>query len=120
MARQRMMQDVPTADVVVTNPTHFAVALKYDEKRMRAPVVVAKGADAIAMKIREVAGEHAVPIFEAPPLARVLYRNVDIGDEIPATLYVAVAQILTYVFQLRVAKRAGQQPPPRPDVSVSE
>lgn len=120
LARQRMMQDVPKADVVVTNPTHFAVALKYDEKRMRAPIVVAKGADVIAAKIREVAGEHAVPIFEAPPLARVLYRNVDIGDEIPGTLYVAVAQILTYVFQLRVAKRAGQQPPPKPDVEVKE
>lgn len=120
LARQRMMQDVPKADVVVTNPTHFAVALKYDEKRMRAPIVVAKGADVIAAKIREVAGEHAVPIFEAPPLARVLYRNVDIGDEIPGTLYVAVAQILTYVFQLRVAKREGQQPPPKPDVEVKE
>ena len=107
LARQRMMQDVPKADVIVTNPTHFAVALQYDEKRMRAPIVVAKGADLIAARIREIAGEHAVPIFEAPPLARVLYRNVDIGDEIPATLYVAVAQVLTYVFQLRVAKRAG-------------
>lgn len=120
VARRRMMQEVPKADVVVTNPTHFAVALKYDEKRMRAPIVVAKGADVIAAKIREVAGENAVPIFEAPPLARVLYRNVDIGDEIPATLYVAVAQILTYVFQLKVAKRAGQQPPPKPDVEVAE
>ena len=87
---------------------------------MRAPIVVAKGADLIAAQIREVAGEHAVPIFEAPPLARVLYRNVDIGDEIPSTLYVAVAQVLTYVFQLRVAKRAGQQPPPKPDVEVQE
>ena len=104
LARQRMMQEVPKADVVVTNPTHFAVALKYDEKRMRAPIVVAKGADEIAAKIREVAGEHKVPIFEAPPLARVLFRNVDIGDEIPATLYIAVAQILTYVFQLKVGQ----------------
>jgi flagellar biosynthetic protein FlhB len=116
LARQRMMQEVPKADVVVVNPTHFAVALKYDEKRMRAPIVVAKGVDLVAAKIREVAGEHAVPIFEAPPLARVLYRNVEIGDEIPSALYVAVAQILTYVFQLRVAKRAGRQPPPKPDV----
>jgi len=115
LARQRMMQEVPKADVVVTNPTHFAVALKYDEKRMRAPIVVAKGADEIAAKIREVAGEHKVPIFEAPPLARVLFRNVDIGDEIPATLYVAVAQILTYVFQLKVGQK-----PPRPDVQVQE
>jgi len=120
VARRRMMQEVPKADVIVTNPTHFAVALKYDEKRMRAPIVVAKGVDVIAARIREVAGENAVPIFEAPPLARVLYRNVDIGDEIPATLYIAVAQILTYVFQLKVAKRAGQQPPPKPDVSVEE
>lgn len=120
LARQRMMQEVPKADVVVVNPTHFAVALKYDEKRMRAPIVVAKGVDVIAAKIREVAGEHAVPIFEAPPLARVLYRNVEIGEEVPSGLYVAVAQILSYVFQLRVAKRAGQQPPPKPDVSVTE
>jgi flagellar biosynthetic protein FlhB len=120
VARRRMMQEVPKADVVVVNPTHFAVALKYDDKRMRAPIVVAKGVDVIAAKIREVAGEHAVPIFEAPPLARVLYRNVDIGDEIPSTLYVAVAQILTYVFQLKVAKRAGHQAPPKPDVTVEE
>lgn len=120
MARQRMMQDVPKADVVVTNPTHFAVALRYDEKRMRAPIVVAKGVDLIATRIREVAGEHAVPIFEAPPLARALYRNVEIGSEVPATLYVAVAQVLSYVFQLRVAKRSGQQPPPKPDVEVAE
>jgi flagellar biosynthesis protein FlhB len=115
LARQRMMQEVPKADVVVTNPTHFAVALKYDEKRMRAPIVVAKGADEIAAKIREVAGEHKVPIFEAPPLARVLFRNVDIGEEIPATLYIAVAQILTYVFQLKVGQK-----PQRPDIEVQE
>jgi flagellar biosynthesis protein FlhB len=120
MARQRMMQDVPKADVIVTNPTHFAVALRYDEKRMRAPIVVAKGADLIAARIREIATEHSVPIFEAPPLARVLYKNVDIGGEIPATVYQAVAQVLTYIFQLRVAKRSGFQPPPRPDVTVAE
>jgi len=119
-ARQRMMQDVPKADVIVTNPTHFAVALRYDEKRMRAPIVVAKGVDLVAARIREVAAEHNVPIFEAPPLARVLYRNVDIGGEIPSAVYQAVAQVLTYVFQLRVAKRSGFQPPPRPDVTVEE
>jgi flagellar biosynthetic protein FlhB len=106
--------------VVVTNPTHFAVALRYDEKRMRAPIVVAKGVDLLAARIREVATENNVPIFEAPPLARVLYRNVDIGGEIPSTVYQAVAQVLTYVFQLRVAKRSGFQPPPRPDVTVEE
>ena len=120
MARQRMMQDVPKADVIVTNPTHFAVALRYDEKRMRAPIVVAKGVDLVAARIREIATENNVPIFEAPPLARVLYRNVDIGGEIPSTVYQAVAQVLTYVFQLRVAKRSGFQPPPRPDVTVEE
>lgn len=120
MARQRMMQDVPKADVIVTNPTHFAVALRYDEKRMGAPIVVAKGVDLVAARIREIATENNVPIFEAPPLARVLYRNVDIGAEIPSTVYQAVAQVLTYVFQLRVARRSGFQPPPRPDVTVEE
>jgi flagellar biosynthetic protein FlhB len=120
MARQRMMQDVPKADVIVTNPTHFAVALRYDEKRMRAPVVVAKGVDLVAARIREIANEHAVPIFEAPPLARVLYKNVDIGGEVPASVYVAVAQVLSYIFQLRAARRSGMQPPPRPTVEVTE
>lgn len=120
MARQRMMQDVPHADVIVTNPTHFAVALKYDEKRMRAPVVVAKGADVIAARIRELATEHAVPIFEAPPLARVLYKNVDIGGEVPASLYVAVAQVLSYIFQLRTYRRSGGNPPAPPVVDVTE
>jgi flagellar biosynthetic protein FlhB len=120
VARRRMMQEVPKADVIVTNPTHFAVAIRYDEKRMRAPVVVAKGADEIAARIREVAGEHAVPIFEAPPLARVLFRSVDLGDEIPSSLYVAVAQVLTYIFQLKAAKRAGMRPPAKPTVDVAE
>jgi flagellar biosynthesis protein FlhB len=120
MARQRMMQDVPKADVIVTNPTHFAVALKYDDKRMRAPVVVAKGVDVVAARIREVATEHSVPIFEAPPLARVLYKNVDIGGEVPASLYVAVAQVLSYIFQLRTARRTGAQAPQPPVVDVSE
>ena len=120
MARGRMMQDVPKADVIVTNPTHFAVALRYDERGMRAPIVVAKGADVIAARIREIAGENAVPIFEAPPLARMLYRNVDIGHEIPANLYVAVAQILSYIFQLKASKQAGYPPPPKPTVQVEE
>ena len=120
MASQRMMQDVPKADVIVTNPTHYAVALRYDDKRMRAPVVVAKGVDLVAARIREIATEHAVPIFEAPPLARVLHRNVDIGDEVPSSLYVAVAQVLSYVFQLRVAQRSGVQPPAKPVVDVAE
>jgi flagellar biosynthetic protein FlhB len=116
MARRRMMQEVPKADVVVVNPTHFAVALRYDEKRMRAPVVVAKGADLIAARIREIATENSVPIFEAPPLARVLYRNAEIGGEIPTSLYTAVAQVLTYIYQLKTAKRDGLLPPTPPSI----
>ena len=85
-----------------------------------APIVVAKGVDAIAARIREIGGEHNVQIFEAPPLARVLYKNVDIGGEVPSHLYVAVAQVLSYIFQLRVAKRSGMQPPERPVVEVAE
>ncbi len=113
-ARRRMMQEVPKADVVITNPTHFAVALRYDERRMRAPIVLAKGADLIAARIREVATEHRVPLFEAPPLARALFRGVEMGGEIPATLYVAVAQVLTYIYQLKTARSHGMQPPEPP------
>jgi flagellar biosynthesis protein FlhB len=116
IAKRRMMQDVPKADVVITNPTHFAVALRYDEKRMRAPIVVAKGADVIAAKIREVATDNLVPIFEAPPLARALFKSVEIGGEIPASLYVAVAQVLTYIYQLKTAHRSGANPPNKPDI----
>lgn len=119
MAQRRMMTDVPKADVVVTNPTHYAVALKYDDKRMRAPIVVAKGKDLVAARIREIANENDVPIFEAPPLARALHKSVDIGREIPGTLYVAVAQVLSYVFALR-ALRPGSMPPERPVVQVQE
>jgi len=114
LARGRMLQDVPTADVIVTNPTHFAVALRYDENKNRAPLVVAKGTELLAAKIREVATEHGVPIVEAPPLARALYKSVDIGREVPAALYVAVAQVLTYVFQLRAARERGASPPAAP------
>jgi len=114
LAKGRMLQEVPKADVVITNPTHFAVALRYDEKRMRAPIVVAKGTELIAAKIREVATENNVPIVEAPPLARALYRSVDLGREVPAALYVTVAQVLTYVYQLRTARERGATPPPQP------
>lgn len=116
MARRRMMHEVPKADVVVVNPTHFAVALRYDESRMRAPFVVAKGTDLIAARIREIATEHSVPIFEAPPLARALYQSVEIGSEIPATLYVAVAQVLTYIYQLKAARTCGVRPPEPPAI----
>ncbi|HZW20275.1 flagellar biosynthesis protein FlhB [Noviherbaspirillum sp.] len=115
MAKRRMMSEVPTADVVVTNPTHYAVALKYTEGKMRAPVVVAKGADEVAAKIREIAIEHKVAMLEAPPLARALYRHTELGDEIPAKLYTAVAEVLAYVFQLRVYKQHGGVQPKAPD-----
>jgi flagellar biosynthetic protein FlhB len=118
LARRRMMQELPKADVVVTNPTHFAVALKYDDGRMRAPRVVAKGVDVIAMQIRQVAAGHRIPMVEAPPLARALYATTDLGREIPASLYVAVAQVLAYVFQLRQAVAAGDVPPAPPSPQV--
>ena len=116
IARRRMMQEVPKADVVVTNPTHFAVALRYDEKQDFAPVVLAKGADDVAARIREVAREHGVPTVSAPPLARALFRHVDIGRQIPHALFVAVAQVLTYVFQLKLARRRGYAPPRPPEI----
>jgi flagellar biosynthesis protein FlhB len=101
LARRRMMHKVPTADVVIVNPTHFAVALKYDPKKMRAPVVLAKGVDLVAQNIRRIAEEHRVPVFEAPRLARALYRSTDLNKEIPNGLYVAVAQVLSYIFRVR-------------------
>jgi len=107
VARRRMMSEIPTADVVVTNPTHYAVALKYSEGKMGAPRVVAKGADAVAARIRELAAEHGVPLLEAPPLARALFRHTELGDEIPAKLYAAVAEVLAYVFQLRHFQQVG-------------
>jgi flagellar biosynthetic protein FlhB len=119
LARRRMMSEVPKADVVVTNPTHFAVALRYDDKRMRAPIVVAKGADLVAARIREIATENNVPIFEAPPLARALFRSVDLNREVPANLYVAVAQVLTYVYQLKAARTSGAVPPTPPTIDPS-
>src|SRR6202046_246059 len=100
-ARRGMMHKVPTADVVIVNPTHFAVALKYDPKKMRAPVVLAKGIDLVAHNIRRIAEEHRVPVFEAPRLARALYRSTDLNKEIPNGLYVAVAQVLSYIFRVR-------------------
>jgi len=120
MARKRMMQEVPKADVVVTNPTHFAVALRYDEKRMRAPIVVAKGQDLIAARIREIALEHKVAIVEAPPLARALHALCELGDPIPTRLYAAVAKVLTYVYQLRTARRYGGPHPTAPTIDVPE
>jgi flagellar biosynthetic protein FlhB len=114
MAQRRMMADVPTADVVVTNPTHYAVALKYTDGAGGAPRVVAKGTDEVAARIRELAKENNVALLEAPPLARALHKHTEIGDEIPEALYSAVAEVLAYVFQLRSYKNGGGAHPDRP------
>jgi flagellar biosynthetic protein FlhB len=111
MVKRRMMAEVPRADLVVMNPTHYAVALKYEEGTMSAPRVVAKGADLIAMQIRDLAKEHKVPVLQAPMLARALYAHADIDREIPMALYSAVAQVLAYVYQLRAAM-TGRAPMP--------
>ena len=118
LSKRRMMQAVATADVVVTNPTHYAVALKYDPARMRAPRVIAKGRDLIAVEIRRRAEEARVPLFEAPVLARVLYGSTELGREIPAGLYLAVAQVLSYLFQVKTlsATRAARLKRPMPQV----
>jgi flagellar biosynthetic protein FlhB len=119
MARKRMLAAIPTADLVVMNPTHYAVALKYDEATMGAPRVVAKGLDLLALRIRDLATENRVPVLEAPPLARALYANTEVDQEVPVALYSAVAQVLAYVFQLRNAL-AGRSPLPGnlPDLDV--
>ena len=114
MARRRMMAEIPTADVVVTNPTHYSVALKYSDNKMRAPVVVAKGSHLLAAKIKEIAKENNVPILEAPPLARALHKHCDLGHAIPEALYTAVAEVLAYVYQLRRYKQVGGQYPQEP------
>src|SRR5262249_16454542 len=101
IAMQRIRQAVPKADVIVTNPTHFSIALKYDSNKMRAPKVVAKGADELAFLIRELAIANAVPIVERPPLARALYWGVEVGREIAPQFYEAVAEVLAYVYRIR-------------------
>lgn len=117
-ARRRMMAEVPKADVIVTNPTHFAVALVYKDG-MSAPQVVAKGRGEIAAKIREVGAQHNVPLLEAPPLARALFRWAEIGEQIPVRLYAAVAEVLAYVFQLnRYRQEGGQYPLPPKNIEV--
>ncbi|HEY8394642.1 MAG TPA: EscU/YscU/HrcU family type III secretion system export apparatus switch protein [Thermaerobacter sp.] len=114
LARQRMLHEVPRADVVVTNPTRYAVALRYDPATMAAPVVVAKGRGTLATRIRALAEEHGVPIMEEPPLARALYQAVEVGQEIPEELYAAVAEVLAFVWRLRgyAVPAAGPQPAP--------
>ena len=115
MARRRMMKAVPVADIVVMNPTHYAVALKYDQQALGAPRVVAKGTDRLAMRIRDLARDAGVPVLEAPPLARALYTHVEIDAEVPAMLFAAVAQVLAWVYQLRGAPTMNVRPP---DVNV--
>ena len=114
IARRRMMTEVPKADVVVTNPTHFAVALQYADGEMRAPKVVAKGVNLVAARIREIAAENNVPLLEAPPLARALYHNVELNREIPGPLYGAVAEVLAWVYQLRRFNTEGGVAPVAP------
>jgi len=116
-AQRRMMAEVPQADVIVTNPEHFSVALRYNQSTDRAPVVVAKGVDHMAMKIREVAREHDIYIVPAPPLARALYHSTELEQQIPDGLFTAVAQILAYVFQLKQYRKRGGQ---RPNLKSSE
>lgn len=119
-ARRRMMEKVPTADVVITNPTHFSVALRYDEAKSSAPVLVAKGADEVAARIRALAKDNRVSIVESPRLARALFASTELDAEIPAGLYLAVAQILTYVYQLRSWQAVGGDYPIAPEPEVDD
>ena len=119
MAQRRMMEAVPDADVIITNPEHFSIALKYDVEGGGAPIVVAKGVDFLAMKIREVANFHDVLIIQSPPLARAIYFTTELEEEIPGNLYLAVAQVLAYVFQLKSHQEGkGKKPKPLAEVEV--
>jgi len=120
VATRRMMEELPTADVVITNPTHYAVALRYDDATMNAPRVIAKGKDLVAARIRELATEHGVPLFSAPPLARVLFRTTGIGDEVPSRLYTAVAQVLAYIYQLDATSNPARHQPQKPVIELDE
>ncbi|MCY1413101.1 Flagellar biosynthetic protein FlhB [compost metagenome] len=113
MSQRRMMAAIPEADVVITNPTHYAVALKYDAQKGNAPILLAKGTDFIALKIREIASEHNIQLLESPALARSIFYSTELEQEIPAGLYLAVAQVLAYVYQIR-QYRAGKGKPPEP------
>jgi flagellar biosynthetic protein FlhB len=119
LAQRSSVSAVPKADFVVMNPTHFAVAIRYDEKTMRAPRVVSKGADLLAMRIRDVAKQHSVPVLQSPMLARALYANAELDQDIPSALYTAVAQVLAYVYRLRAALRGeGSMPQEVPQPQV--
>lgn len=114
-AQQRMMADIPRADVIVNNPTHYSIALSYQEGGNRAPVMLAKGAGEIALRIREEAEKHRIPMLEAPPLARALYRHCEIGQEIPASLYAAVAEVLAWVYGMRSWRKGKGILPKKPE-----
>ena len=121
LAQRRMMEEVPRADVIVTNPTHYAVALRYDPEVMKAPIVVAKGKELVAANIRKVGEANDVPLVEAPMLARAIYFNTELQQQIPAALFLAVAQLLAYVFQLRAYKdEGGDIPTPPQEYPVPE
>jgi len=118
---RRMMEDVPKADVIITNPTHFSVALKYEAGAKGAPILLAKGNDFVALKIREIAVFHEIPVVQSPALARSIYHYTEIGEEIPTGLFQSVAQILAYVYQLKQARSFGAKPPESmPIVDVPE
>ena len=114
ISQRQMMKDVPDADVIITNPTHYSVAIKYDESHRNEPIIVAKGADFVALKIREIAEEHDIPVLMSPPLARALYYSAEIGDEVPTGLFKGVAQVLAYVFQLKRYKQQAANKPVMP------
>tara|TARA_R110001592_G_scaffold138511_6_gene357791 strand:- start:5640 stop:6776 length:1137 start_codon:yes stop_codon:yes gene_type:complete len=120
MAQRRMMQDVPQADVVITNPTHFSVALRYNPEKDGAPILLAKGHDHMALKIREIAKAHGIEQVAAPPLARAIYHHAEVGQEIPNGLYLAVAQVLAYVFQLKQFRRRVSPRPKMPDFPIPD
>ncbi len=120
MATARMMEEIPGADVIITNPTHFSVALRYEQSTMRAPILVAKGTGLIALRIREIASDNDVTIVESAPLARALFASTDLNREIPSPLYLAVAQILGFVFQLRLSQENGTPVPKKPQPKVPQ
>ncbi|MBJ7536790.1 flagellar biosynthesis protein FlhB [Marinomonas transparens] len=119
-AMNRMMSDVPEADVIITNPTHFSVALKYDQSAGAAPVMLAKGSDFIALKIREVGNHYDIPVIQSPQLARAIYHHAEIGEEIPQGLFQVVAQLLAYVYQLRNARNGAPRPEMMPNLDVPD
>ncbi|GGN17013.1 MULTISPECIES: flagellar biosynthesis protein FlhB [Marinomonas] len=119
-AMNRMMSDVPNADVIITNPTHFSVALKYDQTGGSAPILLAKGGDFIALKIREVGNHYDIPVIQSPALTRAIYHHTEIGDEIPQGLFKVVAQLLAYVYQLRNARTGAPRPESMPNLDVPD